>query len=146
MDRLISEKAVLEAFREYQGSISDFYKAVKAIPSAEPCEDAISREALKHKLQEHHDFFVNAYGGFSNLPQNDKSRVDEILNCIAMVVNEPSVKPQEKTGHCEDCKHFRKLPYHADTLGKCVNHWGFCPKGDWYCADFEPQESEVDNG
>ena len=36
MDRLISEKAVLEAFREYQGSISDFYKAVKAIPSAEP--------------------------------------------------------------------------------------------------------------
>jgi hypothetical protein len=52
----------------------------------------------------------------------------------------PSVKPQEKTGHCEDCKYFRKLPYHADTLGKCVNHWGFCPKGDWYCADFEPQE------
>ena len=36
MDRLISEKAVLEAFREYQGSISDFYKAVKAIPPAEP--------------------------------------------------------------------------------------------------------------
>lgn len=35
-DRLISEKAVLEAFREYQGSISDFYKAVKAMPSAEP--------------------------------------------------------------------------------------------------------------
>ena len=35
MDRLISEKAVLEAFREYQGSISDFYKAVKAMPSAE---------------------------------------------------------------------------------------------------------------
>ena len=41
MNRLISEKAVLEAFREYQGSISDFYKAVKAIPSAEPkkCKD-----------------------------------------------------------------------------------------------------------
>ena len=53
-------------------------------------------------------------------------------------------KSQEpKTGHCEDCKHFRKLPYHTDILGKCVNHWGFCPKGDWYCADFEPQESEV---
>lgn len=38
MDRLISEQAVLEAFREYQGSISVFYKAVKAIPSAEPRE------------------------------------------------------------------------------------------------------------
>ena len=57
--------------------------------------DCISRKSIKQKLQEHHDFFVNAYGGFSNLPQNDKSRVDEIINCIAMVVNEPSVTPQE---------------------------------------------------
>lgn len=61
----------------------------------EPCEDTISRKSIKQKLQEHHDFFVNAYGGFSNLPQNDKSRVDEITNCIAMVVNEPPVIPQE---------------------------------------------------
>lgn len=53
-----------------------------------------------------------------------------------------TIPSAEKTGHCEDCKHFRKIPYHADTLGKCVHHTGFCPKGDWYCADFEPQESE----
>ena len=68
--------------------------AIKALEQ-EPCEDIISRKSIKQKLQEHHDFFVNAYGGFSNLPQNDKSRVDEITNCIAMVVNEPSVTPQE---------------------------------------------------
>ena len=68
--------------------------AIKALEQ-EPCEDAISRKSIKQKLQEHHDFFVNAYGGFSNLPQNDKSRVDEITNCIAMVVNEPSITPQE---------------------------------------------------
>ncbi len=66
----------------------------------EPCKDCISRKSIKQKLQEHHDFFVNAYGGFSNLSQNDKSRVDEITNCIAMVVNEPSVTPQEpRKGH-----------------------------------------------
>lgn len=65
----------------------------------EPSEDAISRKSIKQKLQEHHDFFVNAYGGFSNLPLNDKSRVDEITNCIAMVVNEPPVTPQSKIGH-----------------------------------------------
>lgn len=65
------------------------------ITDRESCEDTISRKSLKHKLQEHHDFFVDAYGGFSNLPQNDKSRVDEISNCIAMVVNEPPVKLQE---------------------------------------------------
>ena len=65
----------------------------------EPCEDAISRKSLKQKLQEHHDFFVNAYGGFSNLSRNDKSRVDEISNCIAMVINEPPVTPQQKIGY-----------------------------------------------
>ena len=64
----------------------------------QPCEDCISRQALKQKLQEHHNFFINAYGGFSNMSQNDKSRVDEIINCIAMVVNEPPVTPKEKTG------------------------------------------------
>ena len=52
------------------------------------------------------------------------------------------VEAVNKTGYCEDCKHFRKLPFHADTLGKCIHHTGFCPKGDWYCADFEPQESD----
>lgn len=62
----------------------------------EDCEDVISRKSIKQKLQEHHDFFVNAYGGFSNLPQNDKSRVDEITNCIAMVVNEPPVTPKPR--------------------------------------------------
>ena len=73
--------------------------AIKALEQ-EPC-DCISRQALKQKLQERHDFWVNAYGGFSNLPQNDKSRVDEITNCIAMVVNEPSVTPQPKIGRWE---------------------------------------------
>ena len=65
--------------------------------------DCISRKSIKQKLQEHHDFFVNAYGGFSNLPQNDKSRVDEIINCIAMVVNEPPVTPQPRKGHWIEC-------------------------------------------
>lgn len=47
------------------------------------------------------------------------------------------LEQESKTKRCEDCKHFRKLPYHANTLEKCVHHTGFCPKGDWYCADFE---------
>lgn len=116
----------------------------------EPCNDAISRKSIKQKLQEHHDFFVNAYGGFSNLPQNDKARVDEITNCIAMVVNEPPVIPQAmeqepKTGHCEECKYFSELPYHIDILGKCIRHTGLRPRGDWYCADFEAEEDPDGN-
>lgn len=54
-------------------------------------EDLISRSALSEKLQAHHDFFVNGWGGFSNLPIKDKIRVDEITNCIAEVMNAPIV-------------------------------------------------------
>ena len=64
----------------------------------EPCDDCISRQSIKRKLQEHHDFFINAYGNFNNMPQDNKSRVDEINNCIAIVVNEPPIIPKEKTG------------------------------------------------
>lgn len=56
-----------------------------------PKGDLISRKALQKKLQENHDFFVNAWGGFKNLPPNDKARVDEITNCISEVVNAPTV-------------------------------------------------------
>lgn len=63
-----------------------------------PCEDCISRQALRQKLQEHHDLFISAYGSFKAMSLEDKVRVDEIVNCIAMVVNEPSVTPQPKTG------------------------------------------------
>lgn len=54
--------------------------------------DLISREALKKRLQDRHDFWVNAWGGFSDMPLNDKSRVDELSSCIAEVVNAPTVE------------------------------------------------------
>lgn len=54
--------------------------------------DSISREALINKLKEHKDFFVSAYGGFSFMPNSIKYRVDEITNCIAEVINLPTVK------------------------------------------------------
>lgn len=68
-------------------------------------EDLISRSALSEKLQAHHDFFVNGWGGFSNLSIKDKVRVDEITNCIAEVMNAPAVDAVEVV-RCKDCKHF----------------------------------------
>lgn len=53
--------------------------------------DLISRETLINKLKEHKDFFVNAYGGFSLMPNSIKYRVDEITNCIAEVINSPPI-------------------------------------------------------
>lgn len=98
-DDAISRKAVLDLVNadwKYEGLETD----VASLPpvTLQPCDDAISRKSIKQKLQEQHDFFVNAYGGFSNLSQNGKSRVYEITNCISMVVNEPPVTPQQKYG------------------------------------------------
>lgn len=108
----------------------------------ERVEDCISRQALRQKLREHHDFFVNAYGGFNNLSLNDKFRVDEITNCIAMVVNAPSVTPQPKIGEwlekevnsdkvieewqsakCSVCDKYHTTPYmyYFDDYKFCPN-------------------------
>lgn len=61
MDRLISEKAVLEAFREYQGSISDFYKAVKAIPSAEPKAEQFAKWVASEIFDEMWEYNQDAF-------------------------------------------------------------------------------------
>ena len=74
---------------------------------------------MKRKLQENHDFFVNAYGGFSNLPQNDKSRVDERDNCIAMVVNEPPVTPERPKGKWIDIRVIKSFHYDGEPRVRC---------------------------
>ena len=94
--------------------------------------DLISRQSLKQKLQKHHDFFIGAYGGFSNLPQNDKSRVDEITNCIAMVVNEPSVTipSVENKGEWVFDETLDKHYYCSECKSMGVDYWDYCP----YCG------------
>ena len=106
--------------------------------------DCISRKSIKQKLQEHHDFFVNAYGGFSNLPQNDKSRVDEITNCIAMVVNEPSVTPQEpRKGHwIETAEEYYKA---VNEKGGGVNENTDFFTDDIACSECLAKFSVIDN-
>lgn len=54
----------------------------------------IDADALKDKLQQHHDFWVMAWGGFGKMPIGEKKRVDEITNCIAEVVNFPTIEPK----------------------------------------------------
>lgn len=121
--------------------LAEWLKELKAYKKQD--SDAISRKSIKQKLQEHHDFFVNAYGGFSNLPQNDKSRVDEITNCIAMVVNEPPVTPQQKIGQCKDCKWWKDSD---GTFRRGIGAESKCPinhkevyEGNGYCFLFEPK-------
>ena len=134
---MTKEEAIYKAkhLRKVHPSIcvdsEDFWDTVIAALEQEPSEDCISRSSIKQKLQEHHDFFVNAYGGFSNLPQNDKSRVDEIGNCIAMVVNEPSVTPAEKVGQWVFVKGYEGLLYECTVCKNKNTHttvrWNYCP-------------------
>ena len=122
--------------------------AIKALEK-ESCEDAISREAIKQKLQGHHDFFVSAYGSFKDMPFTDKARVDEISSCIAMVVNEPSVTPQPKTGKWMLCDNQRQEDINnGNYMYTCTN----CLRSDvhaktqkvpycWWCgAKMEVEE------
>ena len=141
-DRAISLNAVLKALRtcydteivEYDNgdeyiSYGQAIAEIEQLPpvTPQPCEDAISRDAVLEKAG-----YTETEEGWCGYTVD----VDYIKSLPSVNLQEP------KTGHCEDCKQFRKLPYHADSLGKCIQHAGFCPKGDWYCADFEPQESE----
>ena len=117
---------------------------IKQLPSVtQPCEDAISRQALKNILVARHAFYVNAYNGFKNLPQPEKARVDEISSLIAEVVNAPSVTPNKPSRvadgikYCEDCDHVELCAFEGTTI-ECV--WKSKPKtGQWiddgYYAD-----------
>ena len=89
----------------------------------------IDADALKDKLQQHHDFYVMAWGGFGKMPISEKKRVDEITNCIAEVVNAPTIKPKrgkwiENTRHesirCNLCGHyFNRALYPKNYCPNC---------------------------
>lgn len=52
----------------------------------------IDADKVKSKLQQHRDLFVDAWGGFQEMSLADKSRVDEIDNCIAEIINAPTIE------------------------------------------------------
>ena len=94
----------------------------------------IDADALKDKLQQHHDFWVMAWGGFSKMPISDKKRVDEITNCIAEVVNAPTIEPKRgewiETSEGTVCSVCGKYPY--DDGEYHIANWksDFCPNCD----------------
>jgi len=78
----------------------------------------IDADALKEKLQQHHDFFVKAWGGFKEMPIQDKARCDELSNSIAEIFNTPSID----IVRCKECKHCDKFP----TWSACT-YWSGDP-------------------
>ena len=107
----------------------------------------IDADALKDKLQQHHDFYVMAWGGFGKMPIGEKKRVDEITNCIAEVVNAPTIKP--KRGEWVKRTHNTLIAQvnfaYCSECGQPIMHehtrslWSFCPNCG---ADMRERESE----
>lgn len=80
----------------------------------------IDADALKAKLQEDHDFLVEAWGGFPNMPREDKVRADELTMCIARVVNAPTIDAVSVV-RCKECKHKYQEPWNNGVAveGEC---------------------------
>lgn len=102
----------------------------------------IDVDALKDKLQQHHDFYVMAWGGFGKMPIGEKKRVNEITNCIAEVVNAPTIEP--KRGEWVEKPHKVYLPrdYEPDIIDyrdrqyneedhSIIQYWWHCNKCDY---------------
>lgn len=71
---------------------------VNGIPLPKGHGRLIDADKLKTEFEHDHDFLVNAWGCFSNMPVYDKARVDEILSSIASVVNADTVVEAYKDG------------------------------------------------
>ena len=104
----------------------------------------IDADALKDKLQQHHDFWVMAWGGFSKMPISDKKRVDEITNCIAEVVNAPTIDAVSEWILCSErmpddirpvlvtWKNNDPASYYQYIVGKHFIGTAHYHRGKWY--------------
>ena len=89
--------------------------------------DLISREALKITLQARHDFYIKSWGGFSNMPFSEKSRVDELTSIIAEIINAPTVELTEEQA-IDKLHETGWLPRHDKEMTER-------PQGEWLDID-----------
>ena len=109
--------------------------AIKALEQ-EPCEDCISKKAVLD--------IVDSYS-------ESRSNVEDVTqDIISDIMALPTVAPQQKMGHCKDCKYF-EYDSVANVNGtplivahEICSKWGRGCKTeeDGYCFLFEPQESK----
>lgn len=107
--------------------LAEWLTDYKRLLEQEPCEDAISRQAVLDMMQ---------------MRMSGKE-------LYKVVYELPSVNPQPKTGHCKDCKWWKDSD---GVYRRGVRAESSCPfntkeiyDGDAYCYRFEPQKSEEEN-
>jgi len=117
--------------------LKDAYNMAISALEQQPCEDAVSREAVKEQIYE---YVISG--------EYCQTRGTDLL--LKRIGELPPVTPSRRKGHCKDCKYFE-----YDSVAKVdgiplivaheiCNKWGEgCKtKEDGYCFLFEPQESE----
>lgn len=99
----------------------------------------IDANALVEKFRDRKDLFLNKMGGFQALLQREKGRVDELDNCIAAVINAPTVDSVEvvhgnwvyystSMQECSNCKRhtarhkFKYCPYCGAVMGDKLHY------------------------
>ena len=101
------------------------------------CDDVISRQAVLDIIRFEDKWLLDAKGHNANTEiafSGMKSRIAEL----------PSVRPQEKTGHCKDCKWWKDSD---GAFRRGIGAESQCPmnrievfEGNGYCYMFKPQE------
>lgn len=89
----------------------------------------IDADKVKSKLQQHRDLFVDAWGGFDKMSLADKNRVDEIDNCIAEIVNAPTIEAAPVV-------HGRWIPIEYDGYADGYPVWDL-----WECSECREEHS-----
>lgn len=107
------------------------YMGVLEKQMQEPCEDAISRQAVIDSL---HNKFADGF---------DSDRWWNSMSVLYAINKVPPVNPT-KTGHCKDCKWWKDS---YGTYCRGVHAESKCPinrkevyDGNGYCYMFEPKE------
>lgn len=140
----ISRQAVMDCFKKWQPYMAtrlwDFEQELSALPSInpQPCEDAISRQAV--------NILVDELARAISDERCCMSRGRSTATIMQDILDLPSVKPQEPTGHwqhyegmliCSECGaefYDDIMEYCGDDVPKC------CP--DCGIRMVDPQESE----
>jgi hypothetical protein len=99
----------------------------------EPCDDAISRQAVLDAMYE----LCNTRETLKENPWRDNPHIDAITDAINAL---PPATPQQKTGRWIFDEILDKHYYCSECKSMGVNYWDFCPN----CGAkmVEPQESE----
>lgn len=125
---------LLTQYIDYDAEMPDYYKmeevckvAIKALEQ-DPCEDAISRQALLEEIKNgiKAGNYEEGYEEYSHI--ND---MDDIIECIKYA---DSIQPKPKTGHwidimvgdmpaqaCDQCNTFYPLAYTGGGHKYCPN-------------------------